>query len=296
MYKEYGTKTGLYFSPGEIAEMEAQVAVAKKTQAGLFQRAEFQNISTANLTPEERQGLNAHRKLTRSKGLRDTANYDANLNQADAERKPETVRARKMFFRAERLRRFENPEQAYDLYQEVWPLWTQVLLSHPEFARLFHIQEEGYDFSLHWRILAQEQRPQVFKAACLDLAQAMNWSVARATAPGLYPGNLWLAAPALFNPELQHTLLPIRNTRGQLEWTMYYAGGGEQLKQALASWTQGAGLGMRLPNPHAFHLPLVGTLARDAQTPEGWQPLIEPSTVEIVRGRTRPAQPTAKKE
>lgn len=279
MYKEYGTKTGLYFAPAEIAEMEERAKLFRsKTQLQL--QAEMPDFNPALLRDKElARSFDAHRKLVRNRMLRETANYDAHLNQADAERKPATVFTRKMFYRAERLRRFENPERALALYKEIWPLWTEILLAHPDFAKLFHVQEDSYELAMNSMRLSQKQRPQVFSALTLGIAQMAMWPP--------------VPLDKLLDDEDKNKILPIRNVRSPLEWTMYYAGDHSQaLKTWLVGWTHGTNLGLRIPTPHELSFALTTTLPREMQTPPYWRALIEQETVNIVRSRIR-VTPTA---
>ncbi len=291
-YKDFGSLNGLYFPPGERAALEKQADFFRKK----YMEKEFDKDPSSHESQKMKDSMAANKKLGASQRNRNLTNFDVHLAQANAERQAQTLQARKLFFQAEQWRALGDPVKALAIYEEAWPLWIQVLVAHPEFANLFTLQEDTYDLQINYLILGYKQRPEVFKAVAIGLAQMGTWP---------YPAHLEDALPDSFKDNLK----PYRMARGVLDSTMYFAGfQALPIKRFLGAWTAGpqflAGPGRLLVPTEAMLLDWecnqysLGTLypghegllltryfTRDTDIPPFWRPFVDQKNVQEVRKR-----------
>lgn len=260
MYKEYGIENGLYLTAAEVADLERRAEPARRA---LKMRPGDIPPLPSNLRAELGESYDAHVKLFWNRQYRSMTNYDAHLDQSEGERHPETVLARKLLSKAERLRK-ANDYQALEYYDEAWPQWVQALLRHPEFAKISSVQEDVYEPQLKYTRLNQEARKE-------------KWQEWR-----------WL------NASQAAKVAAMRTVRGPLESVVYYDGPeAEALRRFWFGLTYGAALAGRpgfappVPLPGQEKLALSGGTARgpDAQPPAGWRFLIEEDNIRTVRER-----------
>jgi hypothetical protein len=276
MYKEYGLENGLYIPPTQLAALEAKAQIAR--DALKITRNE---IGTLRSDVRARLGdtYDAHVKLFWASTYRHMTNFDAHLGQADAERTPEMVMARKLIHRAESLRK-ANDYQALGVYEEAWPTLVYSFLQHPKFAKLSNVQEDVYEPELRYLRLSQEARKDVFRNVVLGMAQMSAW-----------PHPNW-EKWGWVNSSQKAKIMPIRMARGPLEGVLYYDGDhADELRQA----TLGVLLGARMasapgtlppvPVPGAMHLVLAGGTRRSPDVPTGWRYLIDDDSIHSVRDR-----------
>lgn len=91
---------------------------------------------------------------------RTVTNFPYYLASAQAEARPETIRARKMLFEADQSRRAGNRLEAIRLYKDGLEQWKAVLLANPAYhrpERFDKAEEETYEYELEYlRLLAQD--------------------------------------------------------------------------------------------------------------------------------------------
>src|SRR5262249_37711390 len=119
----------------------------------------------------------AYRILYWSGANQMTSNYEPRLAEAEAEQTTAAVRARKLFFQADRLRRFEDArEQALEKYAEPWPIWLNVLVEYPRFRENTNIQEDTYEIELKYsRLLQKENESRLFHPVLIGMTQMAVW-------------------------------------------------------------------------------------------------------------------------
>jgi hypothetical protein len=224
MYLSYGTRTGLFLTPTELEELNRAAEFYRRTYKV---EAGYRGPEVRPDRPEY-DSFRAHKRLLYA-GLYGLAmtNFPEHLTQTDAERDPETVMARKLFYQAERFRRAEDPERAIPLYQQAWKLWTQVFLAHPKFAQNSLVLEDLYETQIRYNFYVQKHRSEVFKPVTMGLAQLATWPY-----------------PPFFDRltvSQKVKILPVRNHRGILDYLLFFDGPhAEELKIALTAWTQGS--------------------------------------------------------
>jgi hypothetical protein len=313
MYMDYGIKNGLYLRPEEQARFDKD---ARRYRAR-FQKlsaSERMNLPAHDRTPEAL----AHQKLAWNDHYRRMTNFDAHIEQADAERTYECNTARKLLFQAEHLRRNEQAfEQAVAVYEEAWPLWVDVLLQHPGMKRFAPVLEDIYEVELRYLRLVQGQRAEVLKPLCMGLAQFSVW-------PHLPLDSVMISdrdgSRPLVSANDQLRIIPIRSVRGPLESVVAYEGplpGHEQrellvgelnrqrqandLKACLLVVTQAAS-----PSPVLIFFPgqhqrlLASAAWRDAPVAPTFAPLLSEQVLMTVRDRVglsrAPEQPASSEQ
>ena len=119
-----------------------------------------------DLTPEQAQDATYARRHAAMTALffynqnRSVTNFPYYVAAAQAEARPETVRARKTLFNADQARRAGNRLEAIRLYKDGLEQWKGVLLANPAFhrpERFDKAEEETYEYELEYlRLLAQD--------------------------------------------------------------------------------------------------------------------------------------------
>ncbi len=270
-FKDLGFKTGQYLAPAEEADLEQRALLfRKKYKVHPFDPGPA-------LAPEDRTGemeasWKAHQRLAyraRNLGL---TNFNTHYYQAEAELTPELVTAHKLFYQAERLRRFENPEQALTLFEAAWPLWIQSCSRFPKFAEQQITQEDSYEMQLKHLRLMQKQNPVLFRSLATGLAQ---WGI-------------WPHAPLeeLLDLSDRNRILPIRSVAGVLdEACLYKVPERDGISQYLLAWSQAAGAPRLYLFPGQEAWTLVTLEYRDRELQRGWIRLIEDPAINVVRVR-----------
>ncbi|MCI0639178.1 MAG: hypothetical protein L0Y70_08890 [Gemmataceae bacterium] len=270
-YMDYGRQNGLFYTRAERAEMEAKAKLVRDKYGAHV--ADRNQLSQADLQNDKmRESVHNHLMLYWSASYRNTTNYDGQMRTAEAERLPETVYARKLFFDAEYQRRFEDPERALSLYDEAWPIWIDVVLSNLEFGRISTVQEDVYELLLENLRLMQKQRTLTFKKLAMGMAQWGNWP---------YPP--W---EEVLDTGAKIKITPIRTYRGILDQIAYYNGPeADALKAFVLQWTQGAAGPIRMIYPGQLSRTLTTTVWRGTMLPPSWAPLADPMSIMSVRER-----------
>jgi hypothetical protein len=176
MTRRYGLENGMYHTDKRLTEL-----IQKADRFRLRMRWPMGQQPPAripNLTTDVSDEFDAYRIVYWGKMQAHTANFDARLSEAEAEKEPDAVKAHKLFFLADRLRRFEDsPELALEKYEEAWPIWLDVLLTHPKFRRdNSSMQEDTYEIELKYsRLLQKEHEAKVFHPVLVGVAQTALW-------------------------------------------------------------------------------------------------------------------------
>jgi len=121
-----------------------------------------------DLTPEQAQDEKVARRHAATSALffyhqnRSVTNFPYYVAAAQAEARPETMRARKTLFEADQSRRAGNRLEAIRLYKDGLEQWKSVLLANPAFhrpERFDKAEEETYEYELEYlRLLAQDDQ------------------------------------------------------------------------------------------------------------------------------------------
>jgi len=287
MYVEYGLQNGLYLAPAQERELKAR--------ARPFLAKHKMEIGEApeELSPREREAgleksFEAAKKLKYNIFYRGLTNYGTYIHETAAERLPGAVAARKAFFQAERLRRFEAaPEQALTLYKAAIPKWLDFLLANLDYARISNVQEETYEMQMRYLRLLQGQRDAQIKPLVTGLAQFAL----------VVPVPLHLAPSYA---DHQATIIPIRKVRGPFEMVYFFDRPDlDQFREVLVELTQQCAGSPLLLSPQfrgwlTSHM-LVVFKAREAETRRsavGWKPLIDNDVILQVRERLGIARPS----
>jgi hypothetical protein len=176
MTRRYGLENGMYHTPEQFAEL-----VRKADQFRLRMRwpmGQQPPTRIPNLPADAVEGFDAYRIGYWGKMYAQTSNFDARLWEAEVEKETDAVLAHKLFFLADRLRRFEDsPELALEKYEEAWPIWLDVLLTHPSFRREnSSMHEDTYEIELKYsRVLQKENDGKVFHPVLVGVAQTALW-------------------------------------------------------------------------------------------------------------------------
>jgi hypothetical protein len=199
-------------------------------------------------------------------------NYEAMMAQAEGESTPECVIARRLLFRAERLRRFEDPELAISLYEEAWPYLLNVFARFPDYAKQPLNQEDAWELQWRYIRLVQTQRTPTMKALALGAAQLAVWP--------------HVPLDDLLESGQRSRILPIRNVEGPLEWARVWRHPDkEDAGRALLALTQTAGV----PRPFLFPGQNTWTyttlVSRQESLPPGWSLLIDDNNIRAVKTR-----------
>jgi hypothetical protein len=194
-------------------------------------------------------------------------NFDAHLNQNEAERHPDAVTAHKIFYQAERARK-QSPEKALTLFEEANPIWMDVLLEHPKFAQVSSAQEDTYEMQLKYLRHKQRERPkqfqkivmgmwQAFPSPYLPLAGALV-KVKSAEDKDILVQWPFLPWESLLSEADKNKIMPIRTVRGAFDMTHYYDGThADALKDVLLRLTQAATPGFPMVYPGQKNLMLT---------------------------------------
>jgi hypothetical protein len=313
MYKDFGEKNGVYFSPTYTEELNKQAEVwRKKFNMGAEQmpaplRAELK-------TPEMVAAVDAQTKLYWAKYYRGLVNFDTFFYQSEAEADPVTVAARKQLFYAERKLKREVPSEVMlSLYDQAWPMYVHACLKFPRFAKVTSMQEDFYEGYQKYLRECQKVRSELFKQK-LVLAAKLPFcpypteidnptkedTEKLAAQLAFWPYPDWRAAVVRWGvvtktekEEQQMQRVPyIKKRTGPIDRVQYYDGpNANKLREVLFGLTQGFQLAQNMSFAatvtfpgHEYHM-LTRTGNADEPLPDNWKVLITPETRRIARNR-----------
>jgi hypothetical protein len=157
MWKNHGESNGLYLTPERLAGL--------RDQAEKYVREFGQQFGIPELPAEKRGGgmeesYAAYQQLFWYERNRSMTNFPHFYYRSLVEAKPETIAARKAFFKAEQLRRSADYPQALQMYNspEGIPAWRKLLLENPEFRNDGSLQEETYEVQMKYMDLLREDK------------------------------------------------------------------------------------------------------------------------------------------
>lgn len=287
MYIEYGTQNGMYIPQARLLAL-----VKKAEEIGKYKDRQFK--SQEDVPPELLDAFKAAMQIDSYRKYRGMTNYEARLARAEAEKSRSLSDARKYFFNAERMRRFDDPEKALSLYEAAFPLWIDACFAHPKFARISTIQEDVYELEINYLRLLQKQRTDILKPVTTGLAQMAIWPYQFAMIGNKeqnHPFNL----EEMLTTQDKARIIPIRKVRGPFDQTIFYAGPAAQdLKEFLVAWTAGAGFPPFMAYPGQANLMLSTTVFLSDPPEFPWMSFMDGSTVTQVRTRLRLIRDPAK--
>jgi hypothetical protein len=168
LWEAHGRRTGLHFEPEELAAKK-QLARAYREAYGVGE-----NELGAELRPEDtgelRGSFEAHRQLFHYHHNRASlTNFPHFLAQARVERLSDTVTARRLFFKAQQLRKADKPAgDIARVYKEALVGtedqkgeggWVKVLQENDDFRKDMDVQEETYKLQYEYlQQLREEER------------------------------------------------------------------------------------------------------------------------------------------
>ncbi|HEX3315249.1 MAG TPA: hypothetical protein VHR72_10185 [Gemmataceae bacterium] len=274
LYYRYGVANDLMpFTPEFAAELDREAAPFRKAYG--VKPGESAELRSDDKTRLEKSWEAHMRPIWQRLNLGMT-NFEGNYHDAVAERSPTTVTAKKLFYQAERARRFEqDPEKAMELYQQAWPFWIDTLLRNPVFARDSLVQEDAYEYQLRHLRLEQTQRADVFRA--------VTTFAARLSGP-LHPSY-----DPLLSPSERTRITLIRNLRGILDWYQVLDVPDDRVlltRQFITVWPIAPlGFPAILQSPTVTSRALTREVSRSAPLPHGWRYLTDESTAQSTRDR-----------
>jgi len=272
-YYDLGVKTGQHLPAAKIAELESKGEAFRKKY-----NVHPSDIGPVALAPQDRdneamkESQKAHQQLVFRAKTAHLTNFEGFFYHAEAERTVEQMTARKLFYQAERLRRFENPEQAVGLFDAAWPLWLGTCLRFPKFIEQSSNQEDCYELQLKHLRLMQKQYPVLYRSVTAGLAQF----------------SIWPHVPLedLLDGSDKSRILPIRTVRGRLDAARsYQVKERDELSRALLAWSQAAGTPRLYLFPNQEQWLLVAFETRDRDLQPGWKHLIDDYSIQAVKSR-----------
>jgi hypothetical protein len=272
-YRRLGTDTGQYMTEAELAAAE-KTAVDYRTKYRLGENDQGPN----ELPAEDRlnkviyNSWREHQRLMfRTHNLRLT-NFEHHYHHAEAERMPDQVMARKLFFNAVQQRASGDVEQALALFDAAWPYWLGTCVRFPRFIEQTPNQEDGYELQLKHLRLMQRQYPALFKAVTTGMAQL-----------ALQPP---MPLDDLLDSGDKSRIVPIRNIRGPLDAARVYSvKEREDVARGLLAWSQAAGTPRLFLFPGQEYWTIIALDAREQELRPGWKHMFDDGTIQAVKSR-----------
>jgi hypothetical protein len=160
MWRDQGKQTGLYLEPGEVAALEKQAKPYRDT-FGVGPHELNPKLRPEDFDGAMRASFTAHYELWwyRNNSGPLLTNYDHFLAQAEAEKDPDAIAARELFFQAIRRRKEAAPaSEVRALYEKAFPLWIGVLERYPEFRADVNVQELNYRLQYRYLHVVMDQQ------------------------------------------------------------------------------------------------------------------------------------------
>src|SRR5262249_29340869 len=141
-----------------------------------------------DLRPDQRVGemgesYFAHQKLAWGDRYRFVSNYEDHLSEADAERDPDAILARKLLFYAKQYNKAGESPKALAYFEKAIPMWLDILLRYPDFSYSNNVQEEAYELELKYIRLLQREHAELWRALVMGMAQFSSWPYAVSYVP-----------------------------------------------------------------------------------------------------------------
>jgi hypothetical protein len=156
-WRRYGEENHFLFKSEADEENMKNLSAEFRAQLGI-EGARPPILRTENMDQHMRDGYFAAQFLYENGFCRQTTNFDSHYNRSFVDSKPEAVKGRKNFYKAERLRWAQASRgPALELYATTLPYWRdEVLLKNKEYLRSSVIQDESYDWEYRYMRLFDE--------------------------------------------------------------------------------------------------------------------------------------------
>ncbi|MBX7104368.1 MAG: hypothetical protein K1X57_09805 [Gemmataceae bacterium] len=197
-FEQHGQQNGMFYDAAALNRLEERSKLYRDKYKLVFDDY-GPDLSDPSIDADLKASYRAHRLLFFYRVNRDMSNFPHHYHTTDAERHPETIRARKFFFDAARLNKLAEPERAMDQYERGFALWQKVLARFPEYRADAGLQDDIY----------------VLQIAYTDLVEANRGSAVRAVTSaagvlsGALNGPLGVASGTVFSLPLGGKPLPI---------------------------------------------------------------------------------------
>jgi hypothetical protein len=182
MWQRHGKDTGLFLTPEELKDLMDRGEKYRKyleAQGGFLPQEP---------PPDKRDELmdsyKAYDHFHWYRSYRHMTNFPHFLARADAERRDETIGARKAFFYAERLRKEGQFEQALTSYREALEKFCKIMLENADFGSDSDTQDSAYEAVVIYQRLLEERRAKRYQLRPLLVFQDLLAQAATLHAPG----------------------------------------------------------------------------------------------------------------
>src|SRR5262249_39929332 len=147
-------------------------------------------------------------------------NYHALVQQADAERQPQTAAAREKLYRAEQLEQQDRKLKALAAFEEALDGCVDILLEFLDFSRQPHVQEETYEAELKSLHLLQERKQTMLEPLVVWTNRMTHGAIWNAGLTNATLALAWQKRAAL----APRRFISMRNVYGPLDMLYVYRG------------------------------------------------------------------------
>ena len=203
MWVDHGRENGLNRQPFELENLR-KVAEVYARKRGFTPGGQMLEPRPGDFE-EYRESIKANIILMQYQRDLGLTNYETFLYQSEAEKAPETITARKLFFQADRARKRGESSTAIALYEQVLGtqqklgLWGKILLSRKTFrSRGERILEETYENQINYlRLVRAARMPELRKATLMLFDILRNANPALQASPYYFAMSETIVQPKL---------------------------------------------------------------------------------------------------
>lgn len=192
---QHGQQSGLIYDPTQLTRMEEQARLYRERYR-VSPEEYGKDILDEAVDAEMKESFRAHRKIFFYRQNRQMSNYDHHLYRAEAEKDNDTVKARTLFYDANRLRKEAEPERAMTRYEQGLEQWIKVLKKYPKLREehtLSTVQEDVYEYQVNYLDLVELHRASTLRPS-LIVGDFLNQGSASLVA-GLPMATIWALPP-----------------------------------------------------------------------------------------------------
>jgi hypothetical protein len=180
MFLQYGESSGLLMPEAREGELKKRYeALQNKSQKfKAWSRRHGGNLNSLPpeaRTPELKSAYQAFSALQGMAHYRSISNFREHYYTADAERQPEALAARKLYFEALNLEKEGDLRRAVDRYRFWIEAWKDLLTKKPQYRENAMMLEDSYRQQLRYVRRFQTLHEAELKALFLILAQNSHW-------------------------------------------------------------------------------------------------------------------------
>jgi hypothetical protein len=276
MWSNHGKANHLLLKP---ADLEQKQNLAQRYRTAYHLRpGETGPRPPESADADLRLGWGAARQLAWYNQNRTTTNFAHFLAEAEVEKEPQALTARRLFFEAERRRKTAESAKALQLYEDPKALaaWRELMIKFPDFRHDIQSQEDAYTIQVRYLNLVHDQRALLFRQLLTvgDILSQAGWAANAVLLPSVNQSPL----PAPNQARPKGVRVPLRGPFDS--WVLREPRDAPQtLGPTLAGVAGGSDCG-------AF-------LALTACVAGNTEPLLLPEAVRRVRGRTGMDDPQA---